>query len=108
MNLPRHNPSKPQAAKLGACLTTPEIPQPHHNFVLLCVPFMRWASKLWQAEVCRVNSDQDFFRILRHYYEYRGKRPWDWLRKVRAINFVKVKLPRSPASKFSSETLAIC
>lgn len=92
INLPRHNPAKHPAAGLGVCSSTLETPQSHHNFVLLCIPMMRWASKLWQAEVCRVNSDRDFFRILRHYYEHRGKRPWDKLRKVCAINFVKVNL----------------
>lgn len=75
----------------GACPTILQTPNPSHDFVLLCVPFRQRASKLYQAEVCKINSDQEFFQILRHYYsKYRGTRPWDRLRKVRAIEFIEV------------------
>ncbi|KAK2609443.1 hypothetical protein N8I77_002940 [Diaporthe amygdali] len=94
-SLPRHQPSKRTAEELGTCPLMPETPQMDHNFVLLCVPFMRWASKLWQAEICRINSDRDFFRILRHYYNNHGKRPWAWLRKVQAVHFVKFEMYQS-------------
>lgn len=88
--LPHHQRSKPSTAELGACAVTPGLIKGDHNFVLLCVPFMRWVAKLWQAEVCKINSDQDFFRVLRHYYNQHGKRPWARLRKVEAVHFVKV------------------
>lgn len=89
-NLPRHQDSKLPPGELGVCSMAPESAEGDHNFVLLCVPFMRWVAKLWQAEVCRINSDQDFFRVLRYYYNRRGKTHWTRLRKVEAINFVKV------------------
>lgn len=90
--LPRHHASKRSAEELGTCPVIPETPHLDHNFVLLCVPFVRLASKLWQAEICRINSDRDFFRVLRHYYNNRGRRPWARLRKVEAVHFVKVSL----------------
>jgi hypothetical protein len=43
-----------------------------HDFVLLCVPFLRWAMKLHQSEVCRINSDQEFSQVLRHHYNAKG------------------------------------
>lgn len=91
-NLPRHYSSKRSAEELGTCPMIPETPQMDHNFVLLCIPFMRLASKLWQAEICRINSDRDFFRVLRYFYNHRGKRPWARLRKVQAVHFVKVSV----------------
>lgn len=87
--LPRHSPPKRSDEELGTCPMMPETPHKHHNFVLLCFPFVRLASKLWQAEICRINSDRDFFRVLRHYYNNHGKRPWARLRKVQAVHFVK-------------------
>lgn len=87
--LPHHHLSKRSDEELGTCPVKPETPHMHHNFVLLCVPFVRLASKLWQAEICRINSDRDFFRVLRHYYNNHGKRPWAQLRKVQAVHFVK-------------------
>lgn len=95
--LPRHHASKRSAEGLGTCPVMPETPHMDHNFVLLCVPFVRLASKLWQAEICRINSDRDFFRVLRHYYNNRGKRPWARLRKVKAVHFVKVIMGISTA-----------
>lgn len=89
-NLPRHHSSKRGAEDLGTCPTISERPRPNHDFLLLCVPYMRLASKLWQADICRINSDREFFRVLRYYYDRRGKRPWARLRKVRAVHFVKV------------------
>lgn len=88
--LPHHQESKRSTAQLGVCTAIPGNVQGDHQFVLLCVPFMRWVAKLWQAEVCRINSDQDFFRVLRHYYNQHGKRPWRRLRKIEAVHFVKV------------------
>lgn len=90
--LPHHHASKRSAEELGTCPVMPETPHMDHNFVLLCVPFVRLVSKLWQAEICRINSDRDFFRVLRHHYNNRAKRPWARLRKVKAVNFVKVSM----------------
>lgn len=90
--LPSHHASKRSAEELGTCPVMPETPHMDHNFMLLCVPFVRLASKLWQAEICRINSDRDFFRVLRYYYNNRGKRPWARLRQVKAVHFVKVSM----------------
>lgn len=92
--LPRHGrlpPEAPPGTLPGVCPTIPQTPNPSHDFVLLCVPFSQRAIKLYQPEVCRINSDQEFFQVLRHYYSsYRGPKPWDRLRKVRAIDFIEV------------------
>jgi hypothetical protein len=94
-SLPRHQQANLATAKLGVCSAALGYGPSDHNFLLLCVPFMRLVSKLWQAEVCKIHSDQDFFRILRYYYNQHGRRPWARFRKVDAINFVKVShLPR--------------
>lgn len=57
----------------------------------MCVPFMRQVAKLWQAEVCRINSDREFFRLMRYYYDQHTRRPWARFRKIEGINFVKVR-----------------
>ncbi|KUI53187.1 hypothetical protein VP1G_10526 [Cytospora mali] len=81
---------------LGVCPVIPQTPQTNHNFVLLCVPFMQRAVKLHQAEVCRINPEQEFFRVLRYYYaSQRGFRSWARLRKVRSIDFVKFEMYKS-------------
>lgn len=89
--LPLHNsPTQRPASQLGVCPILPDTPPGDHKFVLLCVPFMR-TLKLHQPEVCKMNSDREFFRVLRYYYaSHRETRPWIRLRTVRAINFVKV------------------
>ncbi|KAK3292819.1 uncharacterized protein B0H64DRAFT_402750 [Chaetomium fimeti] len=91
-NLPRYVQDKKKAAiPIGACSRTGTDGGEAHDFVLLCIPFMRLATKLYQPEICRINSDQEFIQLLRHYYaSKRGPSPWKWLRRVKAINFVKV------------------
>lgn len=100
-----HQSSKQQpASQLGVCPALPVDPPGDHKFVLLCVPFMR-TLKLHQPEVCKINSDRDFFRVLRYYYAtQRRTKPWTRLRKVRAINFVKVgHAPELSSKKMGSE-----
>lgn len=89
--LPLHQSStKHPASQLGVCPTLLSNPPGDHKFVLLCVPFMR-TLKLYQPEVCKINSDRDFFRVLRYYYaSHRRTKPWIRLRTARAITFVKV------------------
>lgn len=89
--LPRHRSSRQRStSQVGVCPILPASLAGDHNFVLLCVPFMRTA-KLHQPEVCRINSDREFFRVLRYYYASERKTsPWIHLRTVRAIKFVKV------------------
>ena len=79
-------------ATTGACIQTGSGGAGVHDFLLLCVPFMRVATKLYQPEICRINSDQEFLKLLRHYYQTkRGRSPWSLLRKVKLINFIKVR-----------------
>ncbi|KAH6623433.1 hypothetical protein F5144DRAFT_550976 [Chaetomium tenue] len=96
-NLPRYSPEKKkEVIPIGACSRTGTDGSGVHDFVLLCIPFMRVATKLYQPEICRINSDQEFFQLLRHYYaSKRGPSPWKWLRRVKSINFVKFELYRS-------------
>lgn len=97
-NLPSRQPSRRPVDRLGVCPVIPhaQTPQVGHDFVLLCVPFMQRAVKLHQAEVCRINSDQEFFRLLRYYYaSQRGVKSWARLRRVQSIDFVKVSKTHS-------------
>lgn len=75
--------------------TVVSFARPQHHFLLLCLPFMRWGTKLFQSEVCRVNSDRDFFRLLgERYHTARAARkrgPFSWLLRPRSIEFVKVR-----------------
>ncbi|KFA76987.1 hypothetical protein S40288_09976 [Stachybotrys chartarum IBT 40288] len=65
----------------------------HHNYILACLPSGPWVSNLRQAEVCTINSDQDFFSLLRFLHkDNRRQRWWSWLRRVTAIHFIKLEL----------------
>ena len=67
---------------------------PIHKFLLVCTPFMRWAIKAYQPDVCRIHSDRDFFKLLHTIYKGRNRNVgWKLLMKVSTINFVKVCLP---------------
>ena len=90
--LPQHHRQDEQEViTTGACTSTGLGGGVTHNFLLLCIPFMRYGIKLYQPEICRINSDQEFFHLLRRYYNTkRGRSSWRLLRKVKSINFVKV------------------
>jgi hypothetical protein len=63
----------------------------NHTFMLLCMPFMRWATKVQQPDVCKIYSDRDFFRLLKaSYMESRKGYTWRGLKQVRSIDFVMV------------------
>ncbi|KAL5888219.1 hypothetical protein ACKVWC_003488 [Pyricularia oryzae] len=99
--LPRHNQAGATSdhGRLGMCPPTlPGIQQGpvQHNFVLLCVPFMRHGAKLFQPETCTINSDREFFQAVRyHYRRGRGSTAWSRLRKVRSLKFVKFEVYQS-------------
>ncbi|QBZ55162.1 hypothetical protein PoMZ_00055 [Pyricularia oryzae] len=99
--LPRHNQAGATSdhGRLGMCPPTlPGIQQGpvQHNFVLLCVPFMRHGAKLFQPETCTINSDREFFQAVRyHYRQGRGSTAWSRLRKVRSLKFVKFEVYQS-------------
>jgi hypothetical protein len=109
--LPRHRQDEQPVITTGACTSSGIGGAATHDFLLLCIPFMRHGTKLYQPEICRVNSDQEFLHLLRRYYNAkRGRSSWRLLRKVKAINFVKVLLsPRqhhmSVPSRLADTTL---
>lgn len=82
--------------ELSCCSAGPASVRDHTcRFVLLCLPFMRWARKLHQLDSCNLRSDQDFFLSLRKQYAIaRSSRPWKSfgrLRRVLSLDFVKVR-----------------
>lgn len=91
-SLPTHHSGR-AALDRHACPQAPGSTTVPHNFVLLCLPFMRWATKLQQPEVCRLRSDQDFFRLLGSTYAAaRATLSWPQLRRVSAIDFVRFEM----------------
>lgn len=85
----------------GTCRpqVSPNSADTAHNYLLACAPFGRWVSKVYQAEVCTINSDQDFFSLLRLLYHGRQKlrRPLSWFFRIKAIHFVQVGSPSDPS-----------
>ncbi|KAI1100631.1 hypothetical protein F4804DRAFT_348340 [Jackrogersella minutella] len=71
-------------------------PDNTHNYLLACLPFGRWISKLHQPEVCTINSDQDFFSLLRMLYSTNHRKlSLSWIRRVKGIHFVQFDLHRT-------------
>lgn len=94
-SLPRHRQDEKEVITTGACTSAGVGGAVTHDFLLLCIPFMRYGTKVYQPEICRINSDQEFLHLLRRYYNTkRGRSSWRSLRKVNSINFVKVPSPR--------------
>ncbi|KAI1736294.1 hypothetical protein F4680DRAFT_461201 [Xylaria scruposa] len=85
--------------KLGSCVSSTGTTQADHNFVLLCVPYLRWGLRLHNSEVCKINSDQQFFKLLRQcYFAQRCGPARELLRiftKVQALQFVKFEVFRN-------------
>ncbi|RYC54366.1 hypothetical protein CHU98_g11840 [Xylaria longipes] len=85
--------------QLGSCVRSAGTAQAYHNFVLLCVPYLRWGLRLHNSEVCRINSDQQFFELLRQcYFGQRRGTIREALRiftKVRALQFVQFEVFRN-------------
>jgi hypothetical protein len=95
--LPEHNRNK--NATIGKCQTISDSVGVH-DYLLLCIPFMRWATKLCQVEICQIKSDYDYFRLLRWYYgSKRGSfLSFLQLKKVNALHFAKAcTCPPDPA-----------
>ncbi|KAI0868244.1 hypothetical protein GGS24DRAFT_482943, partial [Hypoxylon argillaceum] len=93
------NESNGPSIQLGSCVRSARPTQSHHNFVLLCVPYLRWGLRLHNSEVCRINSDQQFFQLLRQCYlnQRVGKIPkiFRIFTKVRTLQFVKFEVFRN-------------
>ena len=66
-------------------------------YLLLCLPYKTRGTKLVQPDLEKINSDQDFFRLLKSCYsEIRGKtRSMLSLRTPRRIQFVQLELRKS-------------
>ncbi|KAG8157376.1 hypothetical protein KVR01_012760 [Diaporthe batatas] len=82
--------------ELRICSRTTANRQDNHTRVLLCLPFMRWAKKLYQIDTCNVRSDQSFFLSLREQYSLACRsRRWSSLtrpRRVVSMEFVKFEV----------------
>lgn len=90
--LPFSQKSSVAESAIGSCHKTSQIQRDTHNYVLLCVPFMKKALKLYNAEVCKINSDREFFRMLRYYYtQHCPRKRFSIPRRVQALNFVHVR-----------------
>lgn len=91
--LPQHQPTRLQR-RIGQCQVESSNSHFGHNFLLLCLPFMRHAFKVQHADICRLHSDQEFFQLLRHCYtESRGRlRSVLSLRKLTALHFAQVSI----------------
>ncbi|KAK4224003.1 hypothetical protein QBC38DRAFT_446875 [Podospora fimiseda] len=94
--LPQHKQRIPLQIP-GACQpkTSPQNNPHSHTFLLLCMPYFQLASKLQQPDVCRINSDQELFHLLRNKYD-KARSRWNQLssklRKVQGIEFVQFEL----------------
>lgn len=91
--LPSTRPSRDDM-ELSLCSTVTANGRADHKFVLMCLPFLRWAKKLHQVDMCNLQSDQVFFLSLRKQYSLvRKSRPWKSFarfRRVDSLDFVKV------------------
>ncbi|KAI0847673.1 hypothetical protein F5Y00DRAFT_240792, partial [Daldinia vernicosa] len=89
----------------GKCRRTPGISlELEHNYLLACVPFGRWVSKLHQQEICTILSDQDFFSLLRMLYHANRRRlSLSWMRRVKSIDFVQFDVHRSGVAAIRSK-----
>ncbi|KAI1464568.1 uncharacterized protein F4812DRAFT_160035 [Daldinia caldariorum] len=75
-----------------------------HNYLLACLPFGRWVSKLHQQEICAIHSDQEFFAMLRTLYRNkRHKISLSWMKRVRGIEFVQFDVHRSEIAAVRSK-----
>jgi hypothetical protein len=94
--LPQHRQDEQEVITTGACTSTGIGGDVTHDSLLLCIPFMRYG-KLYQPEICRINSDREILDLLRRYYNTkRGRSSWRLLRKVKSINFVKELSSKTP------------
>lgn len=80
--------------ELSFCPTGTVNGRVDHKFVLMCLPFMRWAKRLHQFDMCNLRSDQVFFLALRKQYSLarnsRQLASFARFRRVNSLDFVKV------------------
>ncbi|KAL2040704.1 hypothetical protein N7G274_006683 [Stereocaulon virgatum] len=77
--------------------TAMKEPQTESIFLLLCIPHLRWASKLVHMDVHKLRSDQSFFEELgSHYRSMRGLwTSWFSLKQLTRIQFVQFELHKN-------------
>ncbi|KAI2611890.1 hypothetical protein GGR54DRAFT_344450 [Hypoxylon sp. NC1633] len=93
---------KKKTVEPGTCFRVPM--NDTHIYLLACLPFGRWVSKLHQPEICTITSDQDFFTLLRVLYaKNRQKLSLSWLRRVEGIHFVQFDVHRTEIASVRSE-----
>ncbi|KAK8879748.1 hypothetical protein PGQ11_001042 [Apiospora arundinis] len=109
IRLPRYWQTQNNSLELGKCgqerTATAPAPPKNHNYLLLCVPFGNLIYKLQQPEVCTVDSDQDFFSLLRVlYHKSRTKLSlMPALKRVKSIHFVQFEMYRRDLTDVRSQ-----
>ncbi|KAK7976342.1 hypothetical protein PG989_014805 [Apiospora arundinis] len=109
IRLPRYWQTQNNKPELGKCgqgrTVTAPAPPKNHNYLLLCVPFGNLIYKLQQPEVCTVDSDQDFFSLLRVlYHKSRTKMSlMPALKRVKSIHFVQFEMYRRDLTDVRSQ-----
>ncbi|KAI0883508.1 uncharacterized protein GGS22DRAFT_167176 [Annulohypoxylon maeteangense] len=94
--LPHQHQDKGTYSKFGTCSKSSISGPMSHMFVLMCIPFRRWGTKLQQEDICDIKSDQQFFRALNFFYRTeRGRSNWARPKRVISINFVQFEVFRS-------------
>ncbi|KAI1804824.1 hypothetical protein F4811DRAFT_518549 [Daldinia bambusicola] len=75
-----------------------------HNYLLACLPFGRWVSKLHQQEICAIYSDQEFFSMLQMLYRTKRHRiSLSWMKRVKGIEFIQFDVHRSEIAAVRSK-----
>ncbi|KAI1459953.1 hypothetical protein F4805DRAFT_419303 [Annulohypoxylon moriforme] len=94
--LPYHRQGKGTGSKLSACFNQSVLGPTSHLFVLMCIPFQLYGTRLQQEDTCSIDSDREFFRALKNYYNVqRGRYDWKRTKRVTSINFVQFELFRN-------------
>ncbi|RCI08677.1 hypothetical protein L249_4854 [Ophiocordyceps polyrhachis-furcata BCC 54312] len=95
MLLPMFNQDNVAPASFGSC-TAPSFKSAgafHHGFVLLCIPYMRWATNVHHVDICGHSVAINFFKQLPLIYNKARGNQWRWwLRRVKSIEFVKFEM----------------
>ena len=92
-------PSLPQYRSETGSNGTSVPPPPHKDllFLLLCIPQHQYATKLLQPQISALNSDKEFFQLLRaNYQQMRGRMKGALsLKTLRNIKFVQLEMYKS-------------
>ncbi|KAK8044823.1 hypothetical protein PG993_004847 [Apiospora rasikravindrae] len=108
IRLPRYwqSQDRMELGKCGQQRTTGAVAAPnYHNYLLLCVPFGNLICKLHQPEVCTIDSDQDFFSLLRVLYSKSRTKLFfmSALKRVKSIQFVQFEMYRRDLTDIRSQ-----